>query len=55
MYNEHGLVIEPAGVLSLCLLDLLKIEIKEKNVVCVISGGNADINRIPDILSKANS
>ena len=51
MYNENGYIIEPAGVLSLCALDLLKI--KDKNVVCIISGGNSDVFRMPEILERA--
>ena len=51
MYNENGLIIEPAGVLSLCALDLLNVE--GKNVVCVISGGNSDVYRMPEILERS--
>lgn len=51
MYNEHGLIIEPAGVLSLCAID--KMNIRNKNVVCVVSGGNSDIFRMPEILNKS--
>jgi len=51
MYNENGYIIEPAGVLSLCVLDT--IDLQDKNVVCIISGGNSDIFRIPEILIRA--
>ena len=50
VYNQHSYIIEPAGVLSLCALDVLKDEIKNKNVVCVISGGNSDVFRMTEIL-----
>jgi threonine dehydratase len=53
MYNESGYVIEPAGVLSLCGLDLMKDEIINKNVVCIISGGNSDVFRMPEILERS--
>lgn len=53
MYNESGLIIEPAGVLSLCALDLMKTEIKNKKVVCIISGGNSDVFRMPEILERS--
>jgi threonine dehydratase len=52
VYNEYGYVIEPAGVLSLCALDLLKKRIKNKNVISIISGGNSDISRIAEFLGK---
>jgi threonine dehydratase len=53
MYNENGYIIEPAGVLSLCALDLMQEEIINKNVVCVISGGNSDVFRMPEILERS--
>jgi threonine dehydratase len=52
VYNEYGYIIEPAGVLSLCALDLLKERIKNKNVISIISGGNSDISRIAEFLQK---
>jgi len=52
MYNDNGFIIEPAGVLSLCALDIYP-EIRGKNVVSVISGGNSDIFRMPEILEKS--
>jgi len=53
MYNEHGFIIEPAGVLSLCALDTMGRDIKNKNVVCIVSGGNSDVFRMPDILERS--
>ena len=53
MYNEHGFIIEPAGVLSLCALDTMGPDIKNKNVVCIVSGGNSDVFRMPDILERS--
>jgi threonine dehydratase len=53
MYNEHGFIIEPAGVLSLCALDTMGPEIKNKNLVCIVSGGNSDVFRMPDILERS--
>jgi len=51
LYNENGFIIEPAGVLSLCALDIL--DLKNKNVVCVVSGGNSDVFRMPEILERS--
>jgi threonine dehydratase len=53
MYNENGYIIEPAGVLSLCALDLMKHLLHNKTVVCVVSGGNSDVFRMPEILERS--
>jgi threonine dehydratase len=53
MYNESGYIIEPAGVLSLCALDQMKPLLHNKTVVCVISGGNSDVFRMPEILERS--
>ena len=55
MYQEEGIITELAGTLSISVLKHLdKKEIKNKNIVCIISGGNNDINRINDIIEKSN-
>ena len=46
-------MVEPAGILSVAALDFYKEEIKGKNVVCVISGGNNDIERMPEIKERS--
>jgi threonine dehydratase len=53
MYNEEGVVLEPAGTLSVSVLKSYADEIKGKNVVCVISGSNNDITRMEDIKERA--
>jgi threonine dehydratase len=53
MYNESGYIIEPAGVLSLCALDSLGPLLHNKTVVCVVSGGNSDVFRMPEILERS--
>jgi len=53
VYNQHSFIFEPAGVLSLCGLDILKPEIRNKNVVCIISGGNSDVFRMNEILERS--
>ncbi len=53
MYNESGIVLEPAGCLSVAALDDIKDEIKGKNVVCVLSGSNNDITRTEEIRERA--
>jgi threonine dehydratase len=53
MYNEEAIVAEPAGVLSISALDSLQDEIKGKNVVCLLSGGNNDIVRTEEIKERS--
>jgi len=53
LYNEDAIVAEPAGALSIAALDDYKNEIKGKNVVCIISGGNNDIDRMQEIKERS--
>ena len=53
LYNEDAIVVEPAGALSVAALDLYKDKIKGKKVVCIISGGNNDIDRMQEIKEKS--
>lgn len=49
LYNKDAIVAEPAGAMSIAALDFHKDEIKGKKVVCVVSGGNNDIDRMSEI------
>ncbi len=53
LYNKEAIVVEPAGALSLAVLDELKEEIMGKKVVCIISGSNNDILRTAEIKERA--
>jgi threonine dehydratase len=53
LYNEDAIVVEPAGALAVSVLDFVKERIKGKKVVCVISGGNNDIDRMQEIKEKS--
>ncbi len=53
LYNEDAIVVEPAGAISLAILDDFAAEIKGKNVVCIVSGGNNDITRTQEIRERA--
>jgi threonine dehydratase len=53
LYNEDAIVVEPAGALSVAVLDVCKDKIKGKKVVCIISGGNNDIARMQEIKEKS--
>ena len=53
LYQEDGIIVEPAGALSVSALDQLdRNKIKDKNIVCVISGGNNDITRYPEVIER---
>lgn len=49
IYNNQSIILEPAGALSIAGLELRKNEIKGKSVVCILSGSNNDISRLPEI------
>jgi threonine dehydratase len=53
LYNEDAIVVEPAGALSISALDSCRDEIKGKNVVCVVSGSNNDIDRMQEIKERS--
>ena len=53
LYNEDAMVVEPAGALTIAALDDYAEIIKGKTVVCIVSGGNNDINRMPEIQERA--
>ncbi|CAD8073500.1 unnamed protein product [Paramecium primaurelia] len=47
LYNQ-GIAVEPAGALAVSVLDQYASEIKDKNVVCLISGGTVDLSRFDE-------
>lgn len=49
LYNHEAIVAEPAGALTVAALDAYKDVIKGKKVVCIISGGNNDFDRMAEI------
>ena len=53
LYNEDAIVVEPAGALSVAALDSCQEFIRGKKVVCVVSGGNNDIERMQEIKEKS--
>ena len=53
MYTKDAIVVEPAGAMSVSALPQLKDEIKGKNVVCLVCGGNNDITRMAEIKERA--
>ncbi|MBZ9934148.1 threonine ammonia-lyase IlvA, partial [Mesorhizobium sp. BR1-1-5] len=54
MLNIEGVVLEPAGALAIdALKDFSRKEIRGKTIVAVVSGGNFDFERLPDVKERA--
>jgi threonine dehydratase len=54
LYQTEGIISEPAGALASAALSKLDKEyIKNKTIVCVLSGGNNDIMRYSEIIEKS--
>jgi threonine dehydratase len=54
LYNEHAIVAEPAGALTVAALSALDPErLRGKNIVCIVSGGNNDIDRMQEIKERS--
>ena len=53
MLNVEGIVLEPAGALSIEALGEVADQIKGKTVICVASGGNFDFERLPEVKERA--
>ena len=53
LYSQDAIVAEPAGALTISILDDFADDIKGKDVVCILSGGNNDIDRMQEIKERA--
>jgi threonine dehydratase len=53
LYNEDAIVVEPAGAMSITALDSYADEIRGKKIVCIVSGGNNDIDRMQEIKERS--
>ncbi|HYM50432.1 MAG TPA: threonine ammonia-lyase IlvA [Candidatus Limnocylindrales bacterium] len=53
LYQQEGIIAEPAGALAIAALDHVRDEIRGKSVVCVLSGGNNDVLRYPEIMERS--
>jgi threonine dehydratase len=49
LYQNEGIITEPAGALSVSALSEMK-NIENKNIVCIISGGNNDLSRYSEMI-----
>ncbi|MEG3310032.1 threonine ammonia-lyase IlvA [Streptococcus sp. SS-4456] len=53
LYSKLGIVAEPAGAATVAALEVVKDKIKGQTICCIISGGNNDINRMPEMEERA--
>ena len=53
LYNEDAIVAEPAGALSIAALDQYATKLQGQKVVCIVSGGNNDIDRMQEIMERS--
>ncbi len=53
LMEKHKMVAEGAGAVSVAAAMQNKVDLKGKKTVCVISGGNVDVNILDRILDKA--
>lgn len=53
LYTLDAIVAEPAGALTVSALSDFTQEIKGKNIVCILSGGNNDIDRMQEIKERS--
>lgn len=53
LYNKDAIVAEPAGALTIAALDQYRNRLSGKKVVCIISGGNNDIDRMQEIKERS--
>ena len=52
VYQDDGIILEPAGALAISALKNIseKYDIRDKNIVCILSGGNNDLTRYDEIM-----
>eukprot|EP01083_Nonionella_stella_P036220 98847_1 len=55
LYENEGYVVEPAGIMGLSALRHVanRYELKNKNVVLILTGGNNDVSRYPEMIEKS--
>lgn len=53
LYNEDAIVAEPAGALTIGALEQMGERLRGKKIVCILSGGNNDIDRMQEIKERS--
>ena len=51
--QNEKIIAEPAGAMSIAALRKYKNKIKNKNIMCLICGGNNDPKRLPEIEKRS--
>ena len=51
--REDGIILEPAGALAIDALHNLSSKYEGKNIICIVSGGNFDFSRLPEVQERA--
>lgn len=54
IYNSNGIVLEPAGALTITALRFCQDMIRGKNVACILSGSNNDVLRMQEIQRRSD-
>lgn len=58
MYKNEGIIVEPAGVMPITALSQLVEKggiTTDTNICCIVSGGNNDVNRYPEMMEKCRN
>ena len=53
LYNQDAIVVEPAGAMTIAVLDDYAEKIRGKKIVCIVSGSNNDIDRMQEIKERS--
>jgi len=54
LLNVEGIVLEPAGALAIDALKGFESgELRQRNIICIASGGNFDFERLPEVKERA--
>lgn len=53
LYNQDAIVVEPAGAMTIAVLDEYAEKIRGKKIVCIVSGSNNDIDRMQEIKERS--
>ena len=52
LIEQHKLIAEGAGAVSVAAAMINKVPIEGKNVICVVSGGNIDVNILDRVIKR---
>lgn len=52
MIEQHKLITEGAGAVSVAAVMFNKVPVKGKNVVCLLSGGNIDVTILSKVIER---